>query len=660
MLDALQPRTVPPGALAARPLLSARATRLLALGAIVALAVALRFANLASLGYVNHYYSAGVTAMLHSWRNFFFVAAEPGGSVTIDKPPLGLWIQAASAGLMGVNTLGVLLPQLLAGCLSVILLYHLVRRSFGTAGGLIAALTLALTPVAVATDRNNTMDSTLILTLLLAAWAFLRAAENRRLRDLLLGAILVGLGFNIKMLQAYLALPAFYAAYFLGCGERLLPKIGRLALATVVILAVSLAWVAAVELTPADQRPYVGSSSDNSELSLIVGYNGMQRLLGMVGRGGARTMGSLFQAGNTPGRPTGFGGGPGMSGTGTAGPWRLFIPPLGKEVGWLLPFGLFSMALIAVRSRPRWPLAPRHQAVILWGGWLLVGGAFFSIAGFFHEYYLSMLAAPLAALVGAGLAELWQLRGEQPWIALPILVVTTAATAWLQFGIASAFVSNFWWLPALIGLGVAGALFLAAAPRPDNLLARAGFAGLVAVMLVTPGLWAYWTNANSSSNQSLPAAYDGRSSGPANRGSLSVNQELLNYLQPRTKGMTYLMAVPSAMQGADYVLATGRGVLYLGGFMGQDRVKTGAQLAELVAAGELRYIYWDTRRGGFGGFSPAQSDVSAFLASSCSQVQGYNAETRNSGAPDGVNPGAGAFQGFGSLQVTLYDCASQN
>ncbi len=141
----------------------------LALAGIVLLASVLRFYNLSALGYANTYYTAGVVAMLNSRHNFFFVAAEPGGSVSIDKPPVGFWLQAASAAVFGVNTFGILLPQLLAGMASVVVLYHLVQRRFGQAAGLVAGLALAITPVVVATERNNTIDSTLVLTLLLAA-----------------------------------------------------------------------------------------------------------------------------------------------------------------------------------------------------------------------------------------------------------------------------------------------------------------------------------------------------------------------------------------------------------------------------------------------------------------------------------------------------------
>ena len=256
-----------------------------ALGAIVILAAVLNFYNLEALGYANRYYTAAVESMLQSWHNFFFVAAEPGGAVTVDKPPVGLWLQAISAYFFGVNGFAVMLPQILAGILSVLLLYHLVRRSFGTAAGLIAAFVLAITPVVVATTRNNTMDSVLVFTLLLATWAFIKATETRRLGYLLLGACLVGVGFNIKMLQAYLVLPALYALYVLGSSERLWRKVVNLALASGLLVAVSLSWAIVVDLTPADQRPYIGSSTNNTVMELIIGHNGLNRLWGLFGSG---------------------------------------------------------------------------------------------------------------------------------------------------------------------------------------------------------------------------------------------------------------------------------------------------------------------------------------------------------------------------------------
>ena len=147
--------------------------------------------------------------MALNWHNFFFAAFDPQGFLAIDKPPLGFWVQVLSTRIFGFSAWSLLLPEALAGVGSVAVLYVLVRRVFGPVAGLIAALALALTPISVVTSRNNTIDSLLVLVLLLAAWALSIAAETGRVRWLVLSALLVGLGFNIKMLEGYLVLPAF-------------------------------------------------------------------------------------------------------------------------------------------------------------------------------------------------------------------------------------------------------------------------------------------------------------------------------------------------------------------------------------------------------------------------------------------------------------------
>src|SRR5579885_2419034 len=251
-----------------------------ALAAVLAVAAALNLIAISREGYANGYYAAAVRSMLQSWHNFFFVAFDPGGFVTIDKPPLGFWVQTASAKLFGFHGWSLLLPQALAGVLSVAVLFFIVRRRFGNVAALLAALALALTPISVATNRNNTIDSQLVLTSLLAAWATLKATERGSLRWLLLAMALVGLGFNIKTLEAFLVLPALILVYLVAAPVGWRRRILQLAAAGVVLLAVSLAWVVTVDLIPASQRPYVGSSQHNSELELALGYNGLQRLLG--------------------------------------------------------------------------------------------------------------------------------------------------------------------------------------------------------------------------------------------------------------------------------------------------------------------------------------------------------------------------------------------
>ncbi len=276
----------------------------LALGGIMLISIFMNFYQLGQNGFGNLYYAAGVRSMLDNWHNFFFVAYDPGGFVTIDKPPLGFWLQVISSKLFGFTPFSVFLPQALAGVLSVLLLYYLVRRHFGVVAGLLAALALALSPISVVTNRNITIDSTLALVLLVGAWAVMRAAETGRLRWLLLSAAVVGIGFNVKMLEAYLVVPAYGLLYLLAAPISLWKRIGQLALAAIVLLAISFSWALVVDLTPASMRPYVGSSQNNSEISLALGYNGINRLIGQFG--GGRTNAPVrpnAPGGNNPERP---------------------------------------------------------------------------------------------------------------------------------------------------------------------------------------------------------------------------------------------------------------------------------------------------------------------------------------------------------------------
>ncbi|NCP88620.1 hypothetical protein GW829_14760, partial [bacterium] len=255
----------------------------LAILAIMILSATLHLWDISSIGDSNTYYTAAVESMTQSWHNFFYASAEPGGSVTVDKPPLGLQIETIFALVFGVSGFSTVLPNILAGVLSVPLLYHLVKKHFGTLAGIVAALVVAATPVVFAADRNNTQDGLLTFVLLLAAWAFIKAVETGRARWLFLGAIIIGLGFNIKMLQAYLPVPAFFALYFLGAKVGWFKKIGLTLAALTVMVAVSLSWALIVDSVPADERPFIGSSRDNTVMGLITGHNGTSRLFG--GRG---------------------------------------------------------------------------------------------------------------------------------------------------------------------------------------------------------------------------------------------------------------------------------------------------------------------------------------------------------------------------------------
>jgi 4-amino-4-deoxy-L-arabinose transferase-like glycosyltransferase len=303
----------------------------------------------------------------------------------------------------------------------------------------------------------------------------------------------------------------------------------------------------------------------------------------------------------------------------------------------------------------RFPVSPRYQAVILWGGWLVTGGVFFSIAGFFHEYYLALLGVPLAALVGIALVELWNLRQGHAGLAIAITLTTAAATLIYQHQIAGVFISSVgWFIPTMVVFAVGAVLYLATSiiqQLPENFF-KIGFTLLTLSLFVTPAIWSALTALNPGNNLSLPSAYSGENSRPSNLGDVQVNPSLLAFLQENTTGNRYLMAVPSSMQGADYVLATGRPVLYMGGFSGQDRVVSLDDLIEMTASGELRYIYLS----GGGGPGGGQSEITAWVQTTCSPVEGFETTTRNFGTPDGTGNVGTPENQAGNMQISLYDC----
>ena len=466
-------------------------------------AVVLNFAQLNQEGYANTYYAAGVKSMLTSWHNFFFVSFDSGGFVTLDKPPLGFWIQAASAKLFGFSGWSLLFPEALAGVLAVVVLYHLVARVFGRFAGLFAALTLALMPITVVTDRNNTIDSLLVLTLLLATWAITLAAETGKLRWVILCAVLVGLGFNIKMLQAYLVLPAFGLVYLLAAPVRWRTRIWHLVLALVILLVVSLSWAAIVDLTPASQRPFVSDSGTNSELSLILGYNGLGRVLQLFSHqssGIIHVFGIAVDMDIIPGMSPGIG---------NADLLRLWNQGLAGQASWLLIFALAGLLLAAIRTRPRLPLDRRWQALVIWGMWLLITVGYFSFARFFHTYYLIMLGPAIGAMVGIGLVTLWDdywQPGWRGWLQPAMLLVTA--------GVQALVLANYpqwsqWLTPLVVGLCVSAALVLVLARlRPyahARLASIAVTVGMLALLIV-PATWDVISVRNGNGGQWLPEA----------------------------------------------------------------------------------------------------------------------------------------------------------
>ncbi|WP_446897913.1 glycosyltransferase family 39 protein [Clostridium sp. LBM24168] len=439
---------------------------------ILLLSAVLNFANLSIENYGNEYYASGVKSMLMNFKNFFFVSFDPAGFVSIDKPPLGFWIQTIFAKIFGFSGISIILPQALAGVISVGILYYMVKRSFGTAAGIISALCLAVTPVFVAASRNNTVDNLLVMTLLFACMFLSKAAEKGKFKYLIISLVLVGIGFNIKMLEAYMVGPAIYITYLISSAAPVKKRILHLIAGTVILAVVSLSWAFVVDLVPSQNRPFVGSSSNNTVMELIFGHNGLQRLSssnGGMGPGGApgrghgssdngkfrnfekpASNGNSNNSGNGPSQFSqnmqppnsvqgfpgqnsdsgsksgaqnrsfkgqgGPGGSAGLSGTfggqTPAGITRLFSKNvLSDQIVWFIPLAFLGFIASLMLEKFRLPLNSRKKLdLALWILWLLPEFIYFSYTtGLFHPYYLTMMAPPIAALSGIGITSMWKL-----------------------------------------------------------------------------------------------------------------------------------------------------------------------------------------------------------------------------------------------------------
>jgi len=293
-------------------------------------------------------------------------------------------------------------------------------------------LVLATTPITIATERNNTIDGMLIFTLLSATWAVWRSVESGKFRYVLLGALLVGLGFNIKMLQAYMILPALYALYFLGAKHGWWKRIVHLSIATFLMLIVSLSWALIVDSVPATSRPFIGSSSNHSMMELIVGHNGADRF--------AASQSNQANLPNT------------QNEVGPAGIFRLFTEPLASQISWLLPLTLMGWVLGLVFIGFSQPLDNKHLALILWISWLLPMSLYFMFSnGVWHTYYLIMLGPALAALVGVAMWVLDQSRQKSHTLGWILGFIFSGITIGFEIFILSFYPAYFYSTSLLMG-----------------------------------------------------------------------------------------------------------------------------------------------------------------------------------------------------------------
>ncbi|MDX6713974.1 MAG: hypothetical protein QOH30_532 [Baekduia sp.] len=621
--------------------------------ALLVLAAVLDLWALDRNGWANTYYSAAVRSMSTDWHDFLYNSFDSAGVMTVDKPPLALWVQALSVRAFGWSSWSMLVPQALMGVGTVALAYDLTRRMFGRPAGFVAGLVLATTPITVAISRHNNPDALVVLCSVAALWFTVRALEDGRTRWLIWAGVAVGLGFETKMATALLVLPALAAAYLWVAPRGRLTAVRQLLAGGAVMAVVALAWPMVMWLTPAANRPWISGTSDNSIWSLIFGYNGVGRVDGQAGGPGG--------AGGGPGG----GGGGGMASVfgGDTGLTRLVGSSLGGQAGWLVGMALAGGLALVVLTRLR-RSDPRSGWLVAAVGAFLTTAVVFSFAkGIFHPYYVSMLAPFVAVLVGAaaGTALRGGLTGR---IVGPVAIAGGVITEVMVIDQGASDVNGL--IPVIVVAGVAGAVALALAlPAKARAVAVAVALG---ALLLAPATWAADTlghpasstfpaggpasqggpggggfggrggggfggrggggfgggappqqpgaSGSSSSQQAAPPpgfALGGGAGagatgggGPAGAGGPGGPGGMLDRSDPNlTQALAYAKAngggtigVSSQTGASAAIIQSGAAVAGLGGFSGRESQVTVAWLAQEVAAGHIRYVLTDSAGGG--------------------------------------------------------------
>ena len=417
---------------------------------------------------------------------------------------------------------------------------------------------------------------------------------------------LIGLGFNVKMLAAFVVLPTFALVYWLGAARPWRCRLLDLTLGGLLLAVVSLPWMIAYDLTPSARRPFVGSSPRNSMIDLAVGHNGIGRFvrLWQTARvGEAQAQAPRATAGAAPASA-------GASAYGRlfvrapVGPGRLADGLLAAQAEWLLPLALVPLAvLIAGGARP--PLSPARLGVLLWAGWALTYAAVYSYAGgIFHFYYMSTLGPPLAALAAVGVTQAWvrYRGGGAPAILLPGALLVTALWQVYVHSAGLPVAADDWHrrLPiwALVAALVAAVALVALALRPRLAAAPAAAAlGLgLAALLVMPAAWALST-VLARGIAVIPSADIGRltarSPGFEPRGRVVEAEDrrtLIAFLRANRHGERFLLATPSAQLASPVIIATGQPVMAMGGFHGLDPILTPERLGRLVEERQVRFV----------------------------------------------------------------------
>jgi 4-amino-4-deoxy-L-arabinose transferase-like glycosyltransferase len=564
------------------------------LAALIVCTAALYLWNLSATGYGNTFYAAAAQAGAQSWSAWFFGALDARGFITVDKPPGALWVTGLSVRLFGMNALAVLVPQALMGVAAVAVLFVTVRRVIpdptqGTVAGMVAGAVLACTPAAALMFRFNNPDAFLVLLLVIAAYCLARAVATASWRWLALVGAVIGAAFLTKMLQGFLVLPGFAAAYLLAAPTSWRNRVLHVGTATGVLVVAAGWWVAIVQAIPPASRPYVGGSRDDTVLDLALGYNGLSRIMGDDRGTDSHWGGAMFRPPST-----------------ATGLHRLFTAEFGNEISWLLPVALFVVAFGGYLWARGHLSRDERAAYVAWSGWLVVTGLVFTFMnGTVHPYYTVALAPAVAALVGLGSAWAWRLR--QGWDGRVALAVMLGLASWWSVNLLN--INHFGpsWVPTgITALGVVGIVAALIGRRwwsTTGALAGAlgAAAGTVAFSVATAMTPHHGAIPNAVGSVHHGTQRSGEAQDLAEgfavggwMGDEETNHDLADLL--RATHTPWSAATNGSQSAAALEISSGTSVMAIGGW-GGDPAPTLEQFIADVRAGKVAY-YVEAGKGG--------------------------------------------------------------
>jgi 4-amino-4-deoxy-L-arabinose transferase-like glycosyltransferase len=560
-------------------------------------------------GWANPYYSAAAQAGSQDWKAFFYGSLDAGNLITVDKPPLSIWIMSLSVRLFGLNSWALLVPQALMGVTTTWLIYKIIRRSHTAAPALLGGLIYATTPVVVLMSRYNNPEPLMGLLTVAAVYFVLRAIEDNRWTWYLLAGTSLGLGFMAKQIQAFLPIPALVLAVLLFGAGTLASRLLRL-LASLAALIISGGWwMAIVELTPAANRPYIGGSATNSILELTLDYNGLARFIRLPAESSSTAPSNQAVAAYDGGLA------------------RLFNGNFAPEGGWLLSTAVICIIVAAV-LRSLSPQGKHAKAAILLSGvWFVTVFIVLSFMGtMIHSYYVYSLGAPLAMAVAMGLSILW--RNSDRLSVRLIGATTVAATSYMSIRILE---YGLGWSPLLIpivaSIGVVSTVAWLSCPKTKLCLAFVAVA-----MVIGPVV---------SNAQTIATPQKGTNpvSGPVSSDPRAISRHLQNVkagrpawalhiafgstpspkvtqlLQDVDPKVMWPAATYTAQNAAQYQLETHRPVLAVGGWLGTDPAPTLDEFKALVADKKIAYFIWQQDLLDLGGLGRDAAAISMWVRS---------------------------------------------